>query len=264
MKNVKRMLSLLILAALMGTLMTTVVLADENPGVWLSVTEDTQQGTVTVLIVTNTTVTSGNVKLSFDSSALTYKELTVSSDYVLQHSVNSNNPGAVKIAWVAPGAYTADGSGLELMRVTFTGTDASTLELSGVIHDSVGDPISLTEVDTHALEAAIGSAEALDAAAYSSGSWADVAAALAQAKATLADPTATQTEADTAAASLTAAIAALEAAPSVPPTEPGESGGDNSQTGDQTPLVPIFIVMGVCLVGIIVVIILMIRKGRKK
>ena len=262
MKNVKRALSLLVLAALIGTLMTTAVLADENPGVWLRVTEDPQQGTVTVLIVTNTTVTSGNVKLSYDSGALTYREITVNSDCVLQHSVNPNTPGAVKIAWVAPGAYAADGSGLELMRVIFTGTDASSLELSGVIHDSIGDPISLTAVDTGALEAAIANAEALDPAAYSAETWAKVASALEQAKGTLADPTVTQAEADAAAAALNAAIAALEDAPSAPPQEPDDGG--NSDTGDQTPLVPIFIVMGVCLAGIIVVVILMIRKGRKK
>lgn len=260
MRNVKRMLSLLILAALIGTMMTTAVLADENPGVWLSVTEDPQTGTVTARIVTNTAVTDGLVKLSYDSNALIYSALAVNSDCVAQHSVNPNEAGAVKIGWVAPGEYTADGTGLTLMTVTFTGTDASTLELTGTVHNAEGLQISLVEIRTGALEAAIGSAEALDPTAYTPESWAAVADALTAAKAVLADPTATQAEADTAAAGLNAAIAALQTAPSVP-TAPG---GDNSQTGDDTPLVPILIVMALCLVGIIVLVMILIRKGRKK
>lgn len=266
MKNVKRMLSLLLLAVLMGTLMTTAVLADETQRVWLSVTEDPDNGSVTALIVTNTTVTDGLVKLSYDSSALTYSELAVNSDYVAQYSVNPNQAGTVKIGWVAPGEYTADGTGLSLMTVTFTGTDGSSLELSGVIHDAAGNEISLIQLHTDALAAAIASAEALDPAAYTAESWVSVAAALAEAKAVLADPTATQSETDAAAAALNAAISALEAAPTVPPTEAPitPDDGNNSQTGDETPLVPIFIIMGLCLAAIIILAVILLRKGRKE
>lgn len=270
MKNVKRMLSLLLLAALMSALMTTAVLADETQCVWLSVTEDPQTGSVTALIVTNTTVTDGVVKLSYDSSALTYGELSVNSDLVARYSVNPNEAGTVKISWIAPGEYAADGTGLALMTVTFTGADASSLELSGVIHDAAGNEIRLTEIHTDALSDAIAEAEALDPAAYTAESWAGVDAALTQAKAVLSDPTATQSETDAAAAALTAAMAALEAAPTVPPTEPpteeptAPGSGDNSQTGDETPIVPIMIIMGLCLVAIIILAVILLRKGRKE
>ncbi len=265
MKNGMRMLCLLAVAVLLSALMTTAVLADESPCVWLSVTQ--KDGQVTALIVTNTTVTDGQIKLTYDSNALTYEGLTVNEACVYKHAVNANNAGVLPIAWVDNDGYTVDGSGLHLMEVTFLGTDASSLELSGVIQDAQGNKISLTEVDTGALSAAIAAAKALDPDAYTAESWADVRAAWDNANTVLADPTATQSEADAAAAALQAAIAALEKAPALPPVDKpddGEDSGNNSDTGDDTPLGPIIAVMALCLLGIVVVIVILLRKGRKK
>lgn len=143
MKNVKRMLSVLLLPVLVLTLMTTAVLAAETQSVWLSVTEN--ENSVTALIVTNTTVTDGVVKLSYDSSKLTYQSISVSEGYVAKYAVNPKEDGMVKISWVAPGAYESDAAGLSLIQVTFAGTDGDSLTLSGTLHDADGDLILLEE-----------------------------------------------------------------------------------------------------------------------
>ncbi len=259
MKNVKRILSVLLLTALLCAMMATTALADEQEQVWLSVTEDPENGTVTALIVTNTTVTDGLVKLCYDADVLTYESVTVNGDCVAMHAVNPNEAGIVKISWVAPGAYTADESGLCLIAVRFTGTDGSRLNLSGSLHDAQGNEILLAEVDTSALEAAIAQAEALKADEYTDESWAVLTAALENAKAALEDVTLTQSEADAAAEALNNAIAALvKAGSSVVPDD-----GGASTTGDDTPLPAIIIVMVLCLVGIAVTLVILKRKGRK-
>ncbi len=202
MRNVKRMLSVLLLVVVLGTLMTTAVLADEDPGIWLSVTQ--RDGKVIAKVVTNATVASGQVTLTYDSSALTYQGMTVNEGCVSQHAVNAQQAGTVKIAWVAPGEYAADSKGLSLMEITFTGTDAAGIAVSITAQDTAGNAITTQEDGTI-----------------------------------------------------------------VPPTEepvepgPGDNSGDNSDTGDDSPLTLIFVVMGLCLVGIIVVVVILIRKGRK-
>lgn len=264
MKNARRMLSLLLLAALLGTLLTSAALAAETDGVWLSVTRDTASGTVTALIVTNTTVTDGLVKLSYDSTKLTYQEIAVNGDCVAQYAVNPNEAGTVRISWVAPGQYESDGAGIRLIQVTFTGTDGSSLSLSGVVHDGEGNLISLVEVDTSALEAAVAEAEALDENAYTADSYAAVESALTAAKAVLADPTATQEEVDAAAKALSDAIDALvirTTEPTTPATKPGQ-GGSSSDTGDDSQLGLAIAVMAICAVSIVAVAVIMKKRGR--
>lgn len=271
MKYVGRMLSLLLLAALLCTLMPSAALAAEEDGVWLSVTEDTADGSVTALIVTNTTVTDGVVKLSYDSTELTYQEITVNGDCVAQYAVNPNEAGTVRISWVAPGQYESDGAGIRLLQVTFTGTDGSSLSLSGAVHDGEGSLISLVEVDTSALTAAIAAAEALDQNAYTADSYAAVESALTEAKAVLADPTATQEEVDAAAKKLEDAMDALVAGETEPVTEPSTApatqpgqGGGNSTTGDESKLTLVIAVMAICAVGIVAVAVIMKKRGRRE
>lgn len=267
MKYVRKALSLLLLAALLGTLMTSAALAAETDSVWLSVTEDTAAGSVTALIVTNTTVTDGVMKLTYDSSELTYQSITVNSDCVAQYAVNPNEAGTVRISWVAPGQYASDDAGISLIRVTFAGTDGSSLRLSGTAHDGEGNLISLVEVDTSALEAAIAAAEALDENAYTAESYAAVDDALTDAKAVLADPTATQEEVDAAAKALNDAMDALAAKESEPSgtaaTRPNQGGG-NSGTGDESQIGLVIAVMAVCAVGIVAVAVIMKKRGHRE
>lgn len=84
-------------------------------------------------------------------------------------------------------------------------------------------------MDTSALEDAIARAEALDGSDYTKESWSALEQALAEAKAVLADPNATQETVDAAAEALNAAIGALVA-------ESGSavSEGESAKTGDSS------------------------------
>lgn len=252
MKTVKRTICALCMAALLCAMLGTSVLAAESGSMWLSVTQ-TADGETAACIAADTTVTDGYVELSYDSAALTYVGVTVNDTYVAMHSVNADTAGIVKIAWVAPGAWESDGTGVTLLTVHFTGdAGVSTLSLTGSAHDPQGNQVFLGQPDTTELEAAIAKAEALNAALYTDKSFAAVEAALAEAKAVLADADAAQSEVDAAAKELNDAIAELKL------------DGENSNTGDESPLMLMACLMLLCAVGIVVVAVLMKKKGGRK
>lgn len=206
MKRLNKIVRLLALALVLCMMMATVAAAAEAGKVWLSVTESGED--TVALIVTDTTVTDGLVKVTYDPEVLTYKDVMVSSEYVAMHSVNAEEAGTVLISWVAPEAYEADGSALTLITVNFEGD--GTVEAAGIAHDAEGNELTIGSVDTSALEEAIAKAEALEEEDFTEESWSALEEAKAEAEAVLADPTATQSQVDEAAEALEAAIAALE------------------------------------------------------
>ena len=209
MKRVNKLLRLLALVLVMTVMMATVAFAAETGKVWISVT-GSEEGTVAT-IVTDTTVTDGLVKVTYDPAVLTFKEVKVNSQYVAMHSVNAEEAGSVLIAWVAPEAYEADGSVLTLIEVIFEGVQQeNTLEAAGVAQDAEGNEIVIGTVDTSALEEAVAKTEELKEEDYTEESWKALEEAKEAAEAVLADPTATQSEIDAAAEALEEAIAALE------------------------------------------------------
>lgn len=211
MKPVNKLLRLLAVVLVMTLMMATVAFAAETGKVWISVTESANGKDTVALILTDTTVTDGLVKVTYDPEALTYKGVMVSSEYVAMHSVNAEEPGTVLIAWVAPEAYEADGSALTLIEVNFEGVQQeSTLEITGVAQDAEGNEIAIGTVDTSALEEAIAEAEELKEEDYTKESWKALEEELKEAEKVLEDPTATQEEVDEAAEALQEAIAALE------------------------------------------------------
>ena len=109
MKAVNKLLRLLALVLIMSMMLATVAFAAETGKVWISVTESATGKDTVALILTDTTVTDGLVKVTYDPEALTYQGVMVSSEYVAMHSVNAEEPGTVLIAWVAPEAFEADG-----------------------------------------------------------------------------------------------------------------------------------------------------------
>lgn len=222
MKRVKRTAVTLLLAAMICTMLFTAAFAAEDASVWLNVTETSTQGTA-ALVVTNTTVTNGVVKLTYDSSVLTYEGIELNEAYVAMHSVNAEEPGVVLISWVAPNAYETDGSAIWLIQVNFSGTEEeSGIILTGTATDAAGNKVPLADApDTTELEQAIEKAESLDGSRYTEKSYSAVEEALEDAKAVLADPTATQTEIDAAADALLKAIDALV-----------KSDGQSAGTGD--------------------------------
>ena len=209
MKRVNKLLRLLAVVLVMTLMMATVAFAAETGKVWIS-TSESEEGTV-AMILTDTTVTDGLVKVTYDPEVLTYKEVKVNSQYVAMHSVNAEEAGTVLIAWVAPEAYEADGSVLTLIEVIFEGVqEENTLEATGVAQDAEGNELPIGTVDTSALEEAIAKAEELKEEDYTEESWAALEEAKEAAEEVLKDPTATQEEVDEAAAALEEAIAALE------------------------------------------------------
>ena len=209
MKGLNKIVRLLALVLVLTMMMATVAAAAEAGNVWLSVTESANGKDTVAAIVTDTTVTDGLVKVTYDPEALTYKGVMVSSEYVAMHSVNAEEAGTVLISWVAPEAYEADGSALSLIEVTFEGKDGA-VEAAGIAHDAEGNQLTIGSVDTSALEEAIAKAEELTEEDFTEESWAALEEAKENAEAVLADPTATQSEIDAAAEALEEAIAALE------------------------------------------------------
>ena len=214
MKAVNKLLRLLALVLIMSMMLATVAFAAETGKVWISVTESANSKDTVALILTDTTVTDGLVKVTYDPEALTYQGVMVSSEYVAMHSVNAEEPGTVLIAWVAPEAFEADGSVLTLIEVNFEGVqEENTLEAAGVAQDAEGNEIAIGSVDTSALEEAIAKTEELKEEDYTEESWKALEEAKEAAEAVLEDPTATQSEIDEAAEALEEAIAALEEKP---------------------------------------------------
>lgn len=205
MKRLKKIIGSMLMMAMLCMMMTTTAFAAEGDLVWLSVSE-TSDGT-DALIVTNTTVTDGLVKVTYDSSKLTYQGVTVNDAYVAMYAVNAEEAGIVLISWVAPEAYEAEGEGLELIRVHFTGTaDKDTVTLTGKAQDEDGNEVPITSVDRTALKQAIAEAEALQESDYTADSFEAMEEVLAEAKAVLEDPSATQSEIDAATEALNQAM----------------------------------------------------------
>ena len=211
MKAVNKLLRLLALVLVLTVTMATVASAAETGKVWIRVTESSNGKDTVALIITDTTVTDGLVKVTYDPEALTYKDVKVDSKYVAMHSVNAEEAGTVLIAWVAPEAYEADGSALTLIEVTFEGVqEENTLEATGVAQDAEGNEMPIGTVDTSALEEAIAEAGNLEEEDYTKESWKALEEELKEAEKVLEDPAATQEEIDAAAEALQEAIAALE------------------------------------------------------
>ncbi len=242
MKIAGKAVAALLLAALMVVMLPMSALAAEDGKVWLSVSED--EGT-TALIVADTLVTDGLIVVTYDSEKLTYVGIETEEAYVAMHAVNAEEPGVVKISWVAPGPYETDGSAFCLIRVLFEGVEEeSSLAIAGAAYDAEGNTVTAgAGVDTSELEAAIKAAEAVKKDKYTDETVAALEAALKDAKAVLADPVATQDEVDDAAEALRAAIKALKLV---------DIG--NAETGDET-MVGLFVMLAVISAAALVVVI---------
>ncbi len=212
MKRVNKFLRAVALVIVMCVMMATVAYAAESGQVWLSVSESENGKDTVALIVTDTTVTDGLVKVTYDPEVLTYQGVMVSSEYVAMHSVNAAEAGVVLISWVAPEAYESDGSAITLIEVKFEGASEA-VEAAGVAHDAEGNEYPIGTVDTSALEEALAKAEELTEEDYTEETWAALEEAKEAAEEVLEDPTATQSEIDEAAAALEEAIANLEEIP---------------------------------------------------
>jgi hypothetical protein len=217
MKFAGKAVTALLLAALMIVMLPMSAFAAENGKLWLTVSEE--EGNTTALIAANTLVTDGLVVVTYDSEALTYVGVQTVEDYVAKYAVNAEEPGVVKISWVAPGPYEVDGSAFAIIAVLFEGVEEeSTVALNGIAHDDAGNTVAVGEgVDTAALEKAIADAKAVNKDKYTDDSVAAMEKALAEAEKILADPLATQDKVDAATKTLRDAISALKPIETVSP-----------------------------------------------
>lgn len=212
MKRVNKLLRVLAVVLVMCMMMATVAYAAESGKVWLSVAETPNGKNTVAMIITDTTVTDGLVKVTYDPEELTYKGVMVNSEYVAMHSVNAEEAGVVLISWVAPEAYEVSGTAITLIEVSFEGVSEG-VEAAGIAHDAEGNEYPIGTVDTSALEEAIEEAKSLNEEDYTKETWKELEKELKEAEKVLEDPTATQSEIDEAAEALKEAIAALEEKP---------------------------------------------------
>ena len=205
MKRVNKLIRAMVMVMVVCAMLTSFVFAAGEGSLWIRNMESAQEGRTDLWIITDTTVTDGMVELVYDPEVMTYLGLETDNAYVAMFSVNDQEPGLVKIAWVAPEAFVPDGN-VSLMKVIFEGEGNVTA--SGAING--GENGSFAAVDTSELEKVILEAEGLYEDDYTARSWKTLEKALELARETLADPTADQGEVNAAAETLNNGIASLE------------------------------------------------------
>jgi hypothetical protein len=206
MRSVNKTIRSLVMLVLVCAMLTTAAFAAGEGSVWLRTMESDTDG-LSVFIAANTTVTDGQVELVYDAENMIYTGTEINGDYVAMYAVNADEPGVVKIAWVAPGAYEAEDSHW-LIQVSFDGEGAVTM--NGTINAADGSAVEQTELDTAELEKAILEAEGLYENDYTHRSWATLKKALDIAKDVMNDPAADQSQVDAAAETLRNGMASLE------------------------------------------------------
>lgn len=287
MKIARRCVTGLVLAAMLCMLLATAAFAAGTGSIWVTV--ERQEGTV-AQIVTDTVVTDGLVKLTYDSAKLTFDRVEVAEDYVAMFAANAEKDGEVLISWVAPGTYGMKADTACLIRVYFTGTEEeNSVTLTGTAHGKDGSKLTCADApDASGLEAAVAEAEKLNEKDYTADSYAKLEKALADARVLLARGLASQRELDEAESALRAAIAGLvkdnegtgtestdptgstggsgETEESKDPTgstatKPTEDSGSNAPTGDDSHIRLVGIMGMLSAAGIVV---LTLRMNQKK
>ena len=205
MKHANKFIRALVMVMVVCAMLTSFVFAAGEGSLWIRNMESAQEGQTDLWIVTDTTVTDGMVELNYDAETMTYVGVETDDAYVAMFSVNNQEPGVVKIAWVAPGEFVPQGN-VSLMKVVFEGKGQVTG--SGAING--GESFAAESVDTSELEKAILEAEGLYEDDYTDRSWKTLEMALELAREVLADPTADQGEVNAAAETLNNGMASLE------------------------------------------------------
>lgn len=209
MKHVKKIACTLVLAALFCAMLAMAVSAADDGAIWLNTVQN--DDTATVFIVTDATVTDGLVEITYDAETMEVENVVPDEAYVAHYSINGNEDGVMKIAWVAPKPYETNGKGVSPISVRFRIKGEAAATMTGTAYDKDGNEVPICDaLDTSELEKAILEAEALDEDKYTEESWAALAEAVDSGEAVLNDPTATQAEVDAATAAIRSAIEALE------------------------------------------------------
>lgn len=144
MKRINKALSLMLTAALSCAVLTGNAFAASGDALWADLTETS--GEVAAVIETNGVVTDGVIDVTFDADKLTYVGCDFEgangqyTPYVAMYAVNDTQAeeGILKISWVAPDTYEADGDTTALFQVNFQGTGVADGDLT--VSGSAKDP----------------------------------------------------------------------------------------------------------------------------
>ena len=209
MRTAKRTLVTLVMAALLLTMLGTSVFAAEPSRAWLKVTPSAH-GTTLVSVMADIAVTDAYLEVTFDSSVYGYVSAEVDSTYVDVYSINADEAGKIKIAFVAEGDYEAAETGVVLITIIFNGQGEAMPAMSGQLHDSQGNALSVGEtvlekLDLSELTKAVLIARNLQASPYTAESYEAMRAVLAEAEVVLTTAD-SQDEVDAAAQALLDAI----------------------------------------------------------
>ncbi len=213
----KKLSILLVLCLVLAALPVTSATAAENGSMWLRHIP-TNDG-VTLAVCADTAVASGVVTITYNSSVLSFQEMTVESTYVLAHAINDQEAGTIRISWIGTGA--AVEGGYALLRLRFAGVADQSAVLNGMVYDAAGNAVQITTLNLTGMTAAIMQAETIKAEDYTADSYAALKTALDAANTLLAQEAVTQAQLDAGAQALSAAVKNLVAAtPEPPATEP--------------------------------------------
>lgn len=229
----KKMIWVPILLMLLACVMPAVpAKAEDTNSLWMRA--HIEDGSYVANICADTTVTDGMIEVRYDSALITFTEVVVDSRYVAAHAVNAEEPGIIKIAWVAPGDYGLDGTVHILMQVRFTNAEGAVVALAGAAHAPDGREIPATELKNFTVISALAAAGEYKAEDYTAESFAALKRAIENAWAAMEDLYTSQADMDAAAAAITAAIEGLVPAPVVVPTEPTEPSEPSEPTQPST------------------------------
>lgn len=158
MKRMKRALTLLLAVMLACVLMAGYAMAAEEEAVWL-VAEETAGG-VSGKVETNTAVTNGVIRVTFDPAKLTYTGCDFAGEYEAYVAMNAVNDtkaaeGELQIAWVAPEDYSLADATAVLFQVNFTkapgneeAVTASDVQVTGEANKADGTVVPVGEAPT--------------------------------------------------------------------------------------------------------------------
>lgn len=142
MKTMKRVVRSLLVMALCCAALVVTAFAETEPAVWTELTG--ADGNTAAQIISDAAVTDGVLELTYDSSKLTYQNVTPDEAHVAMISVNAEEEGIVRISWVAPDRGQAVEEGALLMQVNFTGkASAKDVELGGSANDANGNAVTV-------------------------------------------------------------------------------------------------------------------------
>lgn len=142
MKTMKRVVRSLIVTVLCCAALVVTAFAATEPSAWVELSEN--GGNTAAQIMSDAAVTDGVLELTYDSSKLTYQNVTADEAHVAMISVNAEEEGIVRISWVAPDRGQAVEEGALLMQVNFTGKAGTRdVALDGSANDASGNAVTI-------------------------------------------------------------------------------------------------------------------------